>query len=115
MNVDEMLSGARDTMTVKRVYGDPIERDGILVIPAAKVAGGGGGGGDSQNNAGGGFGMSATPAGAWVIRNGEVEWQPAVDVTRIVTLAMLVAIVFLWTVRSMAKANAKARMAAAKR
>ncbi|MEX0625654.1 MAG: hypothetical protein WD402_03835 [Chloroflexota bacterium] len=36
MNVDEMLSGARDTMTVKRVYGDPIERDGVLVIPAAK-------------------------------------------------------------------------------
>ena len=33
MNVDEMLSGVRDAMTVKRVYGDPIERDGILVIP----------------------------------------------------------------------------------
>ena len=114
MNVDEMLSGARDAMTVKRVYGDPIERDGILVIPAAKVAGGGGGGGDKENNGGGGFGLRASPAGAWIIRDGQVEWKPAVDVTRIATLAMLVAIVFLWTVRWMAKAQAKARMAAAR-
>jgi len=53
MNVDEMLAGARDAMTVKRVYGDPIERDGIMVIPAAKVAGGGGGGADQENNGGG--------------------------------------------------------------
>lgn len=113
MNVDEMLTGARDAMTVKRVYGDPIERDGILVIPAANVVGGGGGGGDQENN-GGGFGVSATPAGAWVIRDGQVEWEPAVDVTRIATLGMVVAIVFLWTVRSIAKARAKARMAAAR-
>jgi uncharacterized spore protein YtfJ len=115
MNVDEMLTGARDAMTVKRVYGDAIERDGMLVIPAANVVGGGGGGGDQDNNGGGGFGMSATPAGAWVIRNGEVDWEPAVDATRIATLGMLVAIVFFWTVRSIAKANARAREKAAKR
>jgi uncharacterized spore protein YtfJ len=115
MNVDEMLTGVRDAMTVKRVYGDPIERDGVLVIPAAKVAGGGGGGGDNQNNGGGGFGVSARPAGAWIIRNGEVAWEPAIDATRIATMGMLVAIVFLWTVRSMAKANARAREKAARR
>ncbi|MEO8639334.1 MAG: sporulation protein [Chloroflexota bacterium] len=115
MNVDEMLSGARDTMTVKRVYGDPIERDGVLVIPAAKVAGGGGGGGDSENNAGGGFGVRATPAGAWIIRDGQVAWEPAVDATRLATLGMVVAIVFLLTVRSIAKANARAREKSAKR
>jgi uncharacterized spore protein YtfJ len=115
MNVDEMLTGARDVLTVKRVYGDPIERDGILVIPAAKVTGGGGGGGDSENNAGGGFGVSAKPAGAWVVKDGEVTWTPAIDATRIATLAMLVAIVFLWTVRSIGKANARAREKAAKR
>jgi uncharacterized spore protein YtfJ len=114
MNVDEMLSGARDTMTVKRVYGDPIERDGILVIPAAKVVGGGGGGADSENNGGGGFGVSAKPAGAWIIRDGEVEWEPAVDATRIATLGMVVAIIFLWTIRSIAKSRDKARIAAAR-
>jgi uncharacterized spore protein YtfJ len=115
MNVDEMLTGVRDALTVKRVYGDPIERDGVLVIPAAKVSGGGGGGADSENNGGGGFGISAKPAGAWIIRNGEVEWEPAIDATRIATLGMLVAIVFLWTVRSIGKANARAREKAARR
>ena len=115
MNVDELLSGARDVMTVKRVYGEPIERDGMLVIPAANVVGGGGGGGDGENAAGGGFGVSATPAGAWIIRNGEVAWEPAVDATRLGTLAMIVAIVFLLTVRSIAKANARAREKAARR
>jgi uncharacterized spore protein YtfJ len=110
MNVDEMLTGARDVMNVKRVYGEPIERDGILILPAAKVAGGGGGGGDGENASGGGFGVRATPAGAWIIRDGNVTWEPAIDATRIATLGMLVAIVFLLTVRSIAKAQAKARM-----
>jgi uncharacterized spore protein YtfJ len=115
MNVDEMLTGVRDVLTVKRVYGDPIERDGVLVIPAAKVTGGAGGGGDNENNGGGGFGVSAKPAGAWIIRNGEVAWTPAIDATRIASLSMLVAIIFLLTVRSIAKANARAREKAAKR
>lgn len=114
MNIDEMLAGARDAMTVKRVYGDPIERDGIMVIPAAKVTGGGGGGSDSESNGGGGFGVSAKPAGAWIIRDGQVEWQPAVDATRIATMGMLVAIIFFWTIRSIAKAQAKAQVAAAR-
>jgi uncharacterized spore protein YtfJ len=115
MNVDEMLTGVRDAMTVKRVYGDPIERDGVLVVPAAKISGGGGGGGDSENNGGGGFGITAKPAGAWIIRNGEVAWEPAIDATRLGTMAMLVAIVFLLTVRSIGKANARAREKLARR
>ena len=115
MNVDEMLTGVRDAITVKRVYGDPIERDGILVIPAAKVSGGAGGGGDNENNGGGGFGIRARPVGAWIIRDGEVSWEPAIDATRIASLSMLVAIIFLLTVRSIAKANARAREKVARR
>ena len=54
-------------MTVKRVYGDPIERDGLTIVPAADVRGGGGGGGDSENNGGGGFGLTARPVGVYVV------------------------------------------------
>ena len=109
MNVDEMLTGVRDALTVKRVYGDPIERDGTVVIPAAHVSGGGGGGGDKDHNGGGGFGIRAVPAGAWIVRGGEVSWEPAIDVTRIATRGMLVAVVFLLTVRSIAKSLARTR------
>jgi uncharacterized spore protein YtfJ len=108
MNVDEMLTGVRDALTVKRVYGDPIERDGILIIPAAKLRGGGGGGSDSENNAGGGFGLTAKPVGAFVVRNGTVEFEPAVDVNRVVGLGVLAFIVAIWSWRSVAKARAKA-------
>jgi uncharacterized spore protein YtfJ len=103
------LDRARDTLTVRRVYGDPIERDGITVIPAAKVRGGGGGGADNLGNGGGGFGVSATPAGAYVIKDGNVTWKPAIDATRIALMGQLVAIVFLLTVRSVVKALAKRR------
>ena len=107
MNVDEMLTGARDAVTVKRVYGDPIERDGILVVPAAKVSGGGGGGGDTEHGAGGGFGIAAKPAGAWVIKGGEVEWQPALDVNRMVLGGQIVAIFFFLFLRTLVKSRAK--------
>jgi len=100
MNVDELLRGARDVMTARTVFAEPIERDGALIIPAAKVSGGGGGGGDNQENAGGGFGLTAKPAGAYVVRDGKVRWQPAIDVNRIVLGAQIVAIVALLVLRS---------------
>jgi uncharacterized spore protein YtfJ len=87
VNVDELLSGARDAISVRRVFGDPIERDGVTVVPVAAVGGGGGGGGDNENNGGGGFGLRARPVGAYVIRDGEVTWKPAIDVSRLAVVA----------------------------
>ena len=106
MNVDEMLQGERDAMTVKRVYGEPIERNGLTLIPGAEVMGGGGGGADSDNNGGGGFGVKARPVGTWVIRGDEVTWQAAIDETKIALRGMMVAIVGLIVFRSVVKAIA---------
>jgi uncharacterized spore protein YtfJ len=92
-NVDELLHGARDAITVKRVYGDPIENEGITVVPAAVVRGGGGGGGDAEHNGGAGFGVQARPVGAWVIRDGEATWKPALDLNRLVLFAFLLGLV----------------------
>ena len=36
MNVEEMVSRSQDTATVGRVYGEPYEKDGTTVIPAAR-------------------------------------------------------------------------------
>ena len=103
MNVDEFLREARGTMTAKTVFAEPIERDGALIIPAAKVRGGGGGGSDSDSNGGGGFGLSAKPAGAYVVREGKVSWEPAIDINRIVLGGQIVAIVLLLVLRSIMK------------
>jgi uncharacterized spore protein YtfJ len=134
MQVEELLAQARDTMTVKRVFGEPIERDGITVIPVAKVLGGGGAGsgegpmagtirvgGDAStaegatsdapdagamgSGSGAGFGVRATPAGAYVIKDGQVRWEPAMDLTKIALMGQVVAIVFLLVVRSVLKSR----------
>ena len=96
MDVQTLLEQANDSITVKRVFGEPIERDGVLVIPAAMVAGGGGGGlgtgtgfgpdGEQQGEGtgtGGGWGVQARPVGAFVVRDGVVTWVPAIDWARI--------------------------------
>ena len=87
-NVDEILKGAQDTLTVTRVYGEPIESDGVTVVPAAAVRGGGGGGGDAEGDGGGGFGVMAKPVGAYVIRGNQVSWVPAVDITRVLLIGL---------------------------
>jgi uncharacterized spore protein YtfJ len=109
MNVDEMLQGARDTMSVSRVYGEPIERNGVMLIPAADIKGGGGGGSDTEHNGGGGFGVSARPVGTWIIRGDQVTWEPAIDINRIALRGMVVAIVFLFVVRSLVKSFTRRR------
>ncbi|OLC50481.1 MAG: sporulation protein [Chloroflexi bacterium 13_1_40CM_2_70_6] len=107
MNALEVLNQTRDAMTARRVYGEPYQQDGVTVIPAANVWGGGGGGGDTEGNGGGGFGMVARPAGAWVIKDGEAVWRPAIDVNRIVLMGQLAGIVAFLAVRSILVAWAK--------
>lgn len=96
MDIDALLATARDSAHVKRVFGEPIERDGTLIIPVALVAGGGGGGGrdsqpDQPGEGGGGFGVFARPIGVYVVRDGVVTFQPAIDVVILAVFAALVA------------------------
>jgi uncharacterized spore protein YtfJ len=96
-----LVDAVREAMTVSRVFGQPYERDGVTVIPAATVRGGGGGGSGrnpatGEDGDGGGFGVIARPAGAYVIKDGEVSWQPAVDVNRIVALGIAGWVAVAW-------------------
>ena len=101
--VQAAASNALEGMHVKRVFGEPIERDGAIFIPAAKIRGGGGGGGDTDGNGGAGFGLTAKPAGMYVIRDGKATWQPALDVNRVILGGQIVAIVALLVLRSILK------------
>jgi uncharacterized spore protein YtfJ len=87
--LDEVIRRTIGGMEAKQVFGAPIEREGVLYLPAAKVRGGGGAGGDTEGNGGGGFGLTAKPAGMYVIRNGDAEWRPALDLNRVI-IALLV-------------------------
>lgn len=68
------------------VFGDPVERDGVTVIPVAKARWGFGGGGGQRNDegnsgkhedgAGGGGGAQVTPVGFIEIKNNEANFRP---------------------------------------
>jgi len=102
MDVDNLLAKASDNLSVRRAFGAAYERDGMLIIPVAMVAGGGGGGSSRQQPAapeetpqeseradmGGGFGGLVLPTGAYIVQGDQVRWVPAVDVT-ILVLASL--------------------------
>ena len=110
MNIQEILAKAQDTVTVKRVYGVPFEKDGLTIIPAAEVAGGGGGGGGPDGTGGGvGYGVKARPVGAFVIKDGAVRWEPAIDATRLALRGMLIPIVAMLVGRSIVKTVARHR------
>jgi uncharacterized spore protein YtfJ len=103
MDIAEILRRVRGS---ERVYGEPYEKDGVTVIPASTVwAGGGFGTGhyamaalnviaESSEAApgegsGGGGGTISRPVGAYVIKNGEARWVPAVDVNRVILGAQI--------------------------
>ena len=118
MDVENLLAKTSDNLSVRRAFGTAYEKDGMLIIPVAMVAGGGGGGtsrtrrGNSaarpgtspeedatadgatsqdpgRTDAGGGFGWLVLPSGAYVVKGDQVRWVPAVDVT-IVAVASLI-------------------------
>jgi uncharacterized spore protein YtfJ len=110
MKLPDALQHAADVLTVKRVFGEPFEKDGLTVIPAAVVWGGGGGGEghdpNGQEGQGGGFGLIGRPAGAYVISNGQVEWRPALDPNRVIALAAMVTVTYLLSRPRLVRAKA---------
>ena len=99
MKVIDAVSAANEAITVKRVFAEPYEKNGMTVIAAAKVAGGAGGGSgkdqEGEQGEGAGFGANARPAGAFVITDGQLHWRPAIDPNRIITMVGLIVIALL--------------------
>jgi len=96
--VDELLERIGQSVgqraQVSAVFGEPVEREGLTVIPVAKARFGFGGGGGSGGppdkegtGAGGGGGAAVTPIGFIEVRNGSAEFK------RIATPADVLAIV----------------------
>jgi uncharacterized spore protein YtfJ len=98
--VEEIVKGHRDAITIRRVFGEPYVKNGVTVIPAAKVVGGGGGGvgrssDGTEEGSGTGFGLSGKPVGVYVIKGDEVRWVPAFDVNRVIAGSFALAAIAL--------------------
>ncbi len=81
--------GAR--FDARTVFGAPVERDGVTVIPVAAIRFGIGGGGGSdpskgQDGEGGGGGGSASASGYIEIKEGRTRFVPVVHPARMLML-----------------------------
>jgi uncharacterized spore protein YtfJ len=124
-SVIDTIAHSLDDNTSRRVFGDALAVGDVTVIPAARVLGRGGGGGgagrmgrgsatptegqQSGDGAGGGLSESARPVGAFVVKEGEVSWRPALDLNRIILGGQIVAVVALLVVRSVFNHRARRR------
>ena len=122
MNTRELLDRMAENISVRRSFGAAYEREGLLIIPVALVAGGGGGGegpikppATGHNGAiepaepakgappnsqpptgtGGGFGGLVLPVGVYVAKGDQVRWVPAFDATLIALASLSVVRVLL--------------------
>jgi uncharacterized spore protein YtfJ len=99
--VDRLAERLGGVASTNAVFGAPIERDGVTVIPVARVRWGFGGGaghgggtqGESQGEGhgeGGGGGMAVSPLGYIEISDGEAEFKRIFDPMTLLFLAPLV-------------------------
>lgn len=100
MDAKQTLQQFREMFTVRTVFGDPIDREGVTLVPVARIVGGSGGGegeathhrGQSEGEPlpthgtgwGAGYGGLAHAVGAYVIKDGDARWQPVVDVNKVI-------------------------------
>src|SRR5918994_3492971 len=107
-SVLDKLGAVKDTMTVSRVFGESYQVDGATIVPVATVRGGGGGGGGEGTAPGGegtgtgaglGFGVIVRPLGVYIVKDGEMSWQPAIDVMRVVVGGQLLALAAILALR----------------
>lgn len=101
--IAESLGGAANA---ERIYGQPVERDGLTIIPVAKARygfGGGGGKKAGEEGSGGGGGMVLTPVGYIEIKQGESRFRSIRDPQNVVKIVAVGGAVALLTVRSVMK------------
>jgi uncharacterized spore protein YtfJ len=96
------------------VFGDPVDRDGVTVIPVAKVRWGFGGGsgrgieegsetGEIGEGSGGGGGVMASPVGYIEIQDGQATFHRIKDPASLVPLVLAGAFAGWLTLRGLAK------------
>jgi uncharacterized spore protein YtfJ len=104
--VNELLERIGQTVgqraQVSTIFGEPVEREGVTVIPVAKArfgfGGGGGSGsssGDEGSGGGGGGGVAVSPVGYIEVRDRGAEFKrisTATDVLALVAAASVAAL-----------------------
>ena len=87
MKLPDLVDTVSGDVNATRIFGEPIQIEGAIVIPVARVRGGATAGRAEGMLGRGGF--KATPVGVFVIRGGEVTWSAAVDENRVALIGVI--------------------------
>jgi uncharacterized spore protein YtfJ len=94
---ERLANAVGGTAKASRAYGEPVERDGVTVIPVVRsfwgFGGGGGDQGDRQGSGGGGASI-VWPLGHIEIRDGQTRFVP-LHQPRLAVLVLAAAIIVL--------------------
>jgi Sporulation protein YtfJ (Spore_YtfJ) len=116
---DEMLAALAERIGARfdasNVFGTPVERDGVTVIPIATIRFGMGGGGGSdpgkgQGGEGGGGGGTARAAGYIELKEGRSRFVPAVHPARMLLLICAATLAGLAIMRPLLTAPSESRL-----
>jgi uncharacterized spore protein YtfJ len=92
--------------SARTVFAEPVERDGVTVIPVAKIrygfGGGGGGSEEGQGNGGGGM-VQAFPLGYIELRDGESSFHRMRNPANVVRVVLAVGVVSMLMLRQLYK------------
>ncbi|MBX0335417.1 hypothetical protein K3G39_19455 [Pontibacter sp. HSC-14F20] len=88
------------------IYGEPVERDGVTVIPAAKAMYGFGGGSGSkagEEGIGGGGGVAIKPVGYIEIKDGNTKFKSIPDPERIIKIIAVSGVMAIFLLKGVDK------------
>ncbi|MBA3490019.1 MAG: sporulation protein [Longispora sp.] len=99
------------------VFGTPVTKDDVTLLPVARISAGGGGGsgtepdqdGANSGGIGGGMGLKSKAMGVYVISGGKVSWRPVVDVNKVIMGGQIIAGIALLTLRAYLKMRKRMR------
>jgi len=89
---EQLAARLGDSARAANVFGDPVERDGVTVIPVATARWGMGGGTQKRglgDAVGGGGGVTVTPTGYIEMRGGTSRFRPLWDAKMVLAAAGL--------------------------
>jgi uncharacterized spore protein YtfJ len=104
--VERLAENLGSAANATRIYGSPVERDGVTVIPVAKAAygfGGGAGKKAAEEGSGGGGGLMLTPIGYIELKEGSTRFRSIQDSQTWIKLLAVGGLFTLLTMRTIAK------------
>jgi uncharacterized spore protein YtfJ len=108
MFIEGVVKKLADNARAAVVFADPVEREGLTIIPIARLSWGFGGGTGSDKKGtssgmGGGGGITAVPVGYIELKGGKARFSPIVDFSKIIPVAIVLSLLISLLLRRLAK------------